>query len=104
MQQPYLGEAKAGVQHSPKEGDACIQLDPLAGMNMRLGMRETAGAEGRSSTIITPIYPFLAFCSQKTAFKGASPHRQQLVAWLDTDLLHCRCVLQTRSIPTTIKV
>ena len=37
---------------------------------------ETCWGWGRSTTFITPVYPYLASCSQKVpACRGANPHR-----------------------------
>lgn len=44
-----------------------------------------------------PIASFLPSKTQPSRDPAHTRHRQQLVAWLDMDLLHCRCVLQTRS-------
>lgn len=81
-------EAKAGVQDCLQEGGeqgSFIWLNPFAGMNMRPGMKEKCSGWGRSTTFITPVYPCLASCSQKSAAcKGAHLHQWELVAWLDT--------------------
>lgn len=48
------------MQDSPKKGG---KKDPLAGMHMSLGMRKTCRVGERSSTFVTPNYPYLASCS-----------------------------------------
>lgn len=67
--------------HSRKEvrrGHACIQLDPLAGINMRLGMRKTCWGWGKEQHLYNTYLPIPSFLlskkqpSRKPAHTGGS--------------------------------
>ena len=86
--------------HSRKEhrrGHACIRLDPLAGVNTRLGMRKTCWGWGKEQHLYNTYLPIPSFLLPKNSLQGSQPTQVVAGSLLDVDWLHCRCALRTSS-------